>query len=910
MENYESQYKSLPFLTAMTMNCNYASGVRFLKIELPLVLKGGRTKLAVQTDLPPKETPNPFGPVPFRAASFILRCAFVACHHTKWTQLGNPARFRRLSANSSFGGSEEIYLRGTLFALCCLLVVGSLMGCGGNSPTLPTVTITISPSVVTLGLASEQQFTSTISGTTNSAVTWEVNGVTGGNSTIGTISNTGLYKAPAAVPNPATLTVTAVSQANTADSANAAVTLTSDVLVAVSPASVNLQLGKTQQFTLSVTGTTNSAVTWQAGGVTGGNSTVGTISSTGFYTAPTSYNGTLPATVSVTATSQVDTTKSASAGVTLHANMSVAVSPNPASVQTFGLLQFTAAVQGNSNQSVTWEVNGVAGGSSITGTISSSGLYRAPHSVPTTSGSRSNVITTVLVTAVSQADATVSGFAVVTVFPPNQNQQNVPIPLGVSGGNAIDSSTSTSTMCCGGTLGALVARGGNQYILGSSHVLARDDSASLGESIIQPGLIDSSCSASTATTVANLSQFVNLENPGSGAPLVDAALAQVVSGKVDPLGTILELGGNTNGNLPTDGPPHGGAGVTPAEAVSGVHNGLVAKSGRSTGLTCSSIQAINVTAVVQYQKGCGAGATFTATFSNLVDIHDGTFSAEGDSGSLIVTRDTADPVALLLASSDTDTLGNSISDVLSALANPSTGERPLVVGTANPHSVAACSLPGPQARVAAERLALLKVRPSPEQLQRATNTRDLHSSELLSHPAVQALGVGASLDSAGESAILLFVKSGVGGSDLPLHVDGVRTRIIEVENSPEHAVLSAAESTTLEQSATPASSMTALSDSELARAREVHAKRVDGLLGSTGVQGVGVTMSADSPGEAALMIFLVRGVPHDPIPPVIDGLRTRIHESSRFRAGSGDKTTGQVCAPHFRGKSPMSQRKQ
>jgi hypothetical protein len=81
-------------------------------------------------------------------------------------------------------------------------------------------------------------------------------------------------------------------------------------------------------------------------------------------------------------------------------------------------------------------------------------------------------------------------------------------------------------------------------------------------------------------------------------------------------------------------------------------------------------------------------------------------------------------------------------------------------------------------------------------------------------------------------------------------------------------------------------------------------------MGSTGVQGVGVTLSADSPGEAALMIFLVRGVPHDPIPPVIDGLRTRINESSRFRAGSGDKAMRQVCAPHIRAKSPMSQPRQ
>jgi hypothetical protein len=902
--NYEAQYQSLRFLTARTTDCSYATAsdcCEFAALSFRTE-KGGRQELAVRSDLPPKETPNPFGPVPFRTASLFLRCISIACHHH--ANLGDSSTFRRLSANCGLGSPERSSTRGTLIALFFVFVVSSLMGCGGGSSSaLPNVTITISPSVVTLGLGGEQQFTPNISGTTNSNVTWKVNGVTGGNSTIGAISSSGLYKAPAAVPNPPTVTVTVVSQANTADIANAAITLTSDVLVSVSPAGANLQLGKTQQFTASVTGTTNHAVIWQAGGVTGGNSSVGTISSAGLYTAPSTYSGTLPATVSVTAISTVDTTKSASAGVTLHANMSVAVSPNPASVQTFGSLQFTATVQGNSNQNVTWEVNGIAGGSSITGTISSSGSYHAPHAVPTTSASRSSVITTVLVTAVSQADATVSGSAVVTVFPPNQNQQSVPIPLGVSGGNAIDSSTSASTTCCGGTLGALISRSGNQYILGSSHVLARDDSASLGESIIQPGLIDSSCSASTATNVANLSQFVNLENPRSGVPLVDAALAQVAGGKVDPLGTILELGGNTNGSLPASGPPHGGAGVTPAEAVSSVHNGLVAKSGRSTGLTCSSIQAINVTAVVQYQKGCGTGATFTSTFSNLVDIHDGTFSAEGDSGSLIVTRDTADPVALLLASSDTDTLGNSISDVLSALADPSTGERPLVVGTATPHSVAACSLPGPQARVAVERLALLKATASPEQLQRATNTRDLHSSELLSYPAVRSLGVGASLDSAGESAILLFVKKGVGGSDLPLHVDGVRTRIIEVENSPEHALLSAAESTALEQSAPPASSMIVLSVSELARARAVHANRVDVLMGSPGVQGVGVSSSADSPGEAALMIFLVRGVPHDPIPPVIDGLRTRIHESSRFRAGSGDKASRQACARPNKTKS-------
>jgi hypothetical protein len=63
-----------------------------------------------------------------------------------------------------------------------------------------------------------------------------------------------------------------------------------------------------------------------------------------------------------------------------------------------------------------------------------------------------------------------------------------------------------------------------------------------------------------------------------------------------------------------------------------------------------------------------------------------------------------------------------------------------------------------------------------------------------------------------------------------------------------------------------------------------------------GVQGVGITSSVDSPGEAALMIFLVRGVAHDAIPPVIDGLRTRVRVSSRLRAGYGGAEPHRACS--------------
>jgi len=68
------------------------------------------------------------------------------------------------------------------------------------------------------------------------------------------------------------------------------------------------------------------------------------------------------------------------------------------------------------------------------------------------------------------------------------------------------------------------------------------------------------------------------------------------------------------------------------------------------------------------------------------------------------------------------------------------------------------------------------------------------------------------------------------------------------------------------------------------------------LMKQSGVQGVGIGSSVDAPGEAALVLFLIRGAPHEPIPPVIDGLRTRVRESSRFRAGFGDAQPQRGCS--------------
>jgi hypothetical protein len=81
-------------------------------------------------------------------------------------------------------------------------------------------------SVASLQTNNTTTFTADIVGTSETAVTWEVNGIAGGNSTYGTISSSGVYTAPSSVPSPATVTVQAVSMADPTASAATPLTVT------------------------------------------------------------------------------------------------------------------------------------------------------------------------------------------------------------------------------------------------------------------------------------------------------------------------------------------------------------------------------------------------------------------------------------------------------------------------------------------------------------------------------------------------------------------------------------------------------------------------------------------------------------------------------------------------------------
>jgi uncharacterized protein (DUF1800 family) len=105
-------------------------------------------------------------------------------------------------------------------------------GCGGggsNSNSTPQTQITISPSSPQIRAGSTQLFTAQVSNSTANAVTWTVNGTSGGNGTIGTIDSNGLYTAPASIPTPNTVTVSASLSSNSSVTATTTATLLNPV---------------------------------------------------------------------------------------------------------------------------------------------------------------------------------------------------------------------------------------------------------------------------------------------------------------------------------------------------------------------------------------------------------------------------------------------------------------------------------------------------------------------------------------------------------------------------------------------------------------------------------------------------------------------------------------------------------
>src|SRR5271165_3491922 len=112
------------------------------------------------------------------------------------------------------------------------LLLGSLIGCGGGTTPVQQFSMSISPSPVNVAAEATEQFSVTVTGASSTTVTWQVNGLAGGNATAGTITDAGLYTAPAAAT---TATVAAVLKADSSKSASARVSVLAPHRIGIRP---------------------------------------------------------------------------------------------------------------------------------------------------------------------------------------------------------------------------------------------------------------------------------------------------------------------------------------------------------------------------------------------------------------------------------------------------------------------------------------------------------------------------------------------------------------------------------------------------------------------------------------------------------------------------------------------------
>ena len=249
------------------------------------------------------------------------------------------------------------------------------------------IAVTLTPTSASLALGGPQVFTATITGTSNAALDWYVNGVLNGNTAQGKLTActtlaplTCTYTAPPVnVPRPNPAVIEVASSADPGKFKTANVTVTDPIAVTLTPTSASLALGGPQVFTATITGaTSNAALDWYVNGALNGNTAQGKITActtvaprtTCTYTVPP-VNVPSPNPVVIKLASSADPGKYQTASVTVNDPIQVTLSPASASIALGATHLFTATITGaTSNAALNWYVNGVRKGNSTQGTIS------------------------------------------------------------------------------------------------------------------------------------------------------------------------------------------------------------------------------------------------------------------------------------------------------------------------------------------------------------------------------------------------------------------------------------------------------------------------------------------------------------------------------------------------------------
>ena len=639
-----------------------------------------------------------------------------------------------------------------------------------------------------------------------------------------------------------------------------------------------------EQFTAALASGGPATVTWTLSGGDA-NSGPGTITAAGQYTPPSYLTADR---VQVVVTATMNKTTTATAVLTVTPGFLQPLSPENGAVPAGGQVTVTGTLaEAGGYDGISFALansaTGSAGGQGSLGEINCQRsiqafttctvVYTAPATIASTSPTWV-VATAGRSTSIVSSELLLNSAGIASSPASHEIAQSTPALLGSSGGNNNDYDVTGNQIadCCGGTLGSLIEdSSGRQYVLGNNHVLARSDHASVGDAIIQPALIDNSCvpngDGPGTTLVASLTTWLPLSAAATNA---DAAIAQVGSGTVTPNGSILELGAKQADGSLAAAPP--GVSSTGGKGEAGTLALMIAKSGRTTGLTCGAISAVNVDVTVDYYDDCAETKPYlTKTFTNQIGLTGSAFSDAGDSGALVVDASNAEPVGLYFtggidAAGTSQAVASPAGDVLNEFATlAGNGVTYSFVGGAD-HAVS-CLNYGAGA-VATGAVAQAQAR-SLTATEAARGRRALALARLLVDPKIGILGVAAgnSSDHAGEAAVLVYVDEAM-SVNAPATVGGVRTVVIPTNG---RAVAQGTAPKTPAEAGPATLTQAALNAG--VNAKQQIARRI--MKEHPAFFGVGVGQSLDNPREAALIIYVDRKAVPAEMPATFNGLRTR-----------------------------------
>ncbi len=372
-------------------------------------------------------------------------------------------------------------------------------------------TVTLTPGTTSVQ-ASSAAFTvsaqlSPVVPSQNQNVTWQLSGAGCGGNPCGSINTPGpsastIYTPPAKLPSSASIndTVTATSVAEPTQSGQSVITVTPlPISVSISPtsATVTTTLSNPIQFTATVTGPSNTAVTWSISGTGCSGAPCGTLSATGLYTPPSATITNFGSVDTVTATSKADPTKSASAQITVNNPVTISIAPSVVggqfSIEVGQSQAFSATASGQLNLGVQWTLAGSTGCSGgPCGTISPTGTYTAPTTLA--SWQTDTITATALLANGTPTTATASIKAVIFLPPSASTPASVTVAPGGKAQYTVTLNAGTGDPLYGEKLSCLTLPNGtacafsvNPLPVGGTSIMVQVTTTGNGVSSLQKG---------------------------------------------------------------------------------------------------------------------------------------------------------------------------------------------------------------------------------------------------------------------------------------------------------------------------------------------------------------------------------------------------------------------------------------